>query len=43
MEILGREGVIGIAGRECEWYQYNTVADGQRYPLRSIDEGWLPL
>ena len=30
MEMLGQDGVMGIAGRECSWYQYNTVADGQR-------------
>ena len=30
MEMLGWEGVIGMAGREWSWYQCNTVADGQR-------------
>ena len=43
MEMLGREGVIGMAGRECSWYQYNTVTDGQRYTMRGVDEGRLPL
>ena len=43
MEMLEQEGVIGMAGRERAWYQYKTVADGQRNPMRSIDEGRLPL
>ena len=43
MEMLGWEGVIGMAGRECSWYQCNTVADGQRYPMRRVHEGQLPL
>ena len=43
MEMLGQEGVIGIAGRECSWYQYNTAANYQGQPMRSVDEGRLPL
>ena len=43
MEMLGRDGVIGMAGRECSWYQYKTVAYGQRYPMRSVNKGRLPL
>lgn len=43
MEMLGREGVIGMAGRECSWYQYNTVVDCQGHPMRNFGEAWLPL
>ena len=43
MEMLGREGVIGVAGRERSWYQYSTVADCQEHAMRRVDEGRLPL
>ena len=43
MEMLGREGVIGVTGKECSWYQYNTVADCQGHAIRRVDEGPLPL
>ena len=39
MEMVGQEGVIGMTGRECSWYQYNTGEDGQRHLIRSVDEG----
>lgn len=34
MEMLEQEGVIGVAGRECSWYQYSTVADCQGQAMR---------
>ena len=43
MEMLGQEGVIGMAGSECSWYQYKTVAGGQRHLVRRVNEGRVPL